>query len=58
MDWAQLLTIIGVNAGLFFWARSESRADFRYVMSVLDGIQKEMKEFHARLCMIEQDRKK
>lgn len=58
MDWTQVLTILGVNAGLFFWARSESRTDFRYLLSILDEMKNEMKDFHGRLIKIEESRKK
>lgn len=64
MDWFQILTIIGSNAALFFWARSESRADIRHVESQVNAIrelsreiQLEMKDFHHRLLEIERDRK-
>jgi hypothetical protein len=43
---------------LFFWNRSESRSDVRMMLGLIDGIQKEMKDFHGRLCAIEEARKK
>lgn len=58
MDWTQVLTIVGSNIALFLWARAESRSDTRMMLSMIDGIQKEMKDFHGRLCAIEERNKK
>jgi hypothetical protein len=58
MDWTQVLTIVGSNIVLFLWSRAESRSDIRMMMSIIDGIQKEMKDFHGRLCAIEERNKK
>lgn len=51
-----VIAIIGTNIGLvvamflmFLWARAESRADIRMMLGMIDGIQKEMKDFHGRL---------
>jgi len=49
MDWTQFaIFFIGVF-GLFIWNRTESRADMRHILSILDSIQKEMKDFHGKL---------
>lgn len=58
MDWTQVLTLIASNVALFLWARSESRADTRMMLGMIESIQKEMKDFHDRLCVIEEGRKK
>ncbi|CAB4132353.1 hypothetical protein UFOVP256_25 [uncultured Caudovirales phage] len=58
MDWVQFIIFIGSTVGLFFWNRSESRSDMRHMMAIIDGIQKEMKDFHGRLCAIEERNKK
>lgn len=58
MDWIQFTIFIGSTIVLFFWNRSESRTDMRHMMAVIDGIQKEMKDFHGRLCAIEERNKK
>lgn len=70
MDY-QILTLILGNAAvilpLFLWNRSESRADIRHMdaklesfrletMVLMKAIQDEMKDFHARLCVIEKER--
>ena len=54
MDWLQVLTIIGSTAGLFFWARSESNADRRETNNLIKEIKDEMKDFHGRLCTLEE----
>ncbi len=63
-----ILALILGNAALiiplFLWNRSESRADIRHMdakmeiyrsetISLLSAIQQEMKDFHIRLCNIE-----
>lgn len=68
MEINQIYTIIAVNGGLFLtgmaamislfiWNRSEARSDMRLMLSMIDGIQKEMKDFHGRLCAIEERNK-
>ncbi len=58
MDWLQVLTIVGSNIVLFLWCRTESRADHRNlenaVNAQLTGMREEMKDFHGRLCSIEE----
>lgn len=58
MDWIQVLTIVGSNIILFLWSRAESRADYRHleagVNAQLSGIREEIKDFHGRLCSIEE----
>ena len=58
MDWMQFLIMIVTMGGLFFWNRSESRTDNRRVLDLIDAIQKEIKDFHGRLCAIEERNKK
>ena len=62
MDWSQVLTIIASNIALFLWVRTESRADHRaletWTKEMLTAIQQEMKDFHGRLCAIEERNKK
>ena len=61
MDWSQVLAIMGSNLALFLWVRSESRADHRelesWVKDMMQAIQAEMKDFHGRLCAIEEKNK-
>ena len=58
MDWSQALAIIASNFVLFLWARSESRQETRMILRMVDAIQKEIKDFHGRLCAIEEKNKK
>jgi hypothetical protein len=58
MDWMQFVIFVGSTIGLFFWNRSESRADMRHIMALMDSIQKEMKDFHGRLCALEERNRK
>jgi hypothetical protein len=57
MDWTQVLTIVGSNLALFIWARSEARSDQQEIREIIRSIQQEMKDFHARLCVIEERRR-
>lgn len=64
MDWMQFVIFIGSTVGLFFWNRSESRADYRHMDAKLEStrelvraIYDESKDFHTRLCDIERARK-
>ena len=59
-SWIQVLSVFLANAGLIIWFRSESRSDWRHMDNKLDAsikaIQEEMKDFHGRLCKIEEAR--
>jgi hypothetical protein len=54
METTELLIILGTIVGLFVWNRTESRTDMRHILAIMDSIQKEMKDFHGRLCEIEE----
>ena len=65
MDFTNILMLILGNGALiiplFLWNRSESRADIRQMDAKLDAtrelvraIYDESKDFHARLCAIEE----
>jgi hypothetical protein len=71
MDWIQFATFLIVNGvftlTLWLWSRSESRADNREIMTLIRSIHDEMKDFrekwaqetkdfHGRLCAIEERR--
>lgn len=65
MDWIQFIIFVGSTIGLFFWNRSESRADMRHMDSKLEAtrelvraIYDESRDFHARLCTIEERNKR
>lgn len=64
MDWIQFIIFAVSTLGMFFWNRSEGRADIRHMDAKLEStrelvraIHDEMKDFHARLCKIEEGRK-
>jgi len=58
MDWVSILALILGNAALiiplFLWNRSESRSDYRHMEALIRSIQEEIKDFHGRLCTIEE----
>ena len=65
MNWTEFLAVIFANMAvmlpMFFWLRSEanadrreSAADRRDVLQLIRDIQTEMKDFHGRLCAIEE----
>ena len=43
--------------GLFFWCRSESRKDSRRIECLVDTIRQDIKDFHGRLCALEEKNK-
>jgi hypothetical protein len=53
MDWVQFFGFILTIGGLFFWARTESNADRRQMTDILKEMKDEMKDFHARLLVLE-----
>ena len=64
MDMIQVLTVIGVavaNIGttitLFIWATSHAEENRKEFARILEAIQQEMKDFHGRLCAIEERNK-
>ena len=65
--WIQIVSLFVANAGLIIWFRTESRNDWRHMDNKLDSyqresnqliraIQEEVKDFHIRLCKIEEAR--
>jgi hypothetical protein len=58
MDWTQVMTIVGANLALFLWAVRQSRNDYlncqKSMESFKDAMMKETKDFHGRLCIIEE----
>lgn len=68
MEWTQPILFFIAVAGLFLWNRTESRADMRQmdstmrqmdskVEALVRAIHEEMKDFHGRLCAIEEKNK-
>lgn len=66
MDWVQFsiffLGNVGFTFTLWLWNRSETRSDFRnlenFTKTNIEAIHQEMKDFHGRLCAIEERNKK
>jgi hypothetical protein len=58
MDWTQVMTIVGANMALFLWAVRQSRSDYlhcqRLIDAFKDGMMKETKDFHGKLCSLEE----
>jgi len=62
MSWIQIFVIAFGNIAwmlpVFFWVRSEARADARHADNLIRAIHEEMKDFHGRLCAIEAGKRK
>ncbi len=69
MDWTQFATFMIANIvftlTLWLWNRAESRNDMRHmdikidaIKDLIQAIQTEMKDFHGRLCSIEERNRK
>lgn len=62
MEWLQFAVIILTFAGLFIWNRTEANADRRDFVAGLrlmhNDMLQEMKDFHGRLCAIEERNKR
>ncbi len=53
-SWIQVISLFLANAALIWWFRSESRADWRHMDAKIDEMKQEMKDFHSRLCVLEE----
>jgi len=62
MDWLQVLVILAANFGvfipMFLHSDNKMEAHRKETAEILKGIADEMKDFHARLCVIEDRRSK
>lgn len=54
MDWIQFIMLLATMSGLFFWSRSESREDSRRNQDLIQAIKDDIKDFHGRLCSLEE----
>lgn len=65
METLEFFSLLAALIGMFFWNRSESRTDIRHIENILNSnrelireihneIHQEMKDFHGRLCAIEE----
>lgn len=64
MDWIQFGLLLISLASMFAWLksdialnRSEAAADRRDILNLIRSIQEEIKDFHGRLCAIEERNK-
>lgn len=68
MDWTQFIIMFLGMIGLFAWNRAEARTDARHMdskieawktetLALMNAIKEEMKDFHGRLCAIEEKRR-
>jgi hypothetical protein len=64
MEWTQFIIFFVGVFGLFIWNRTEARTDDRHIHSMLEAqrgllhaIHQEMKDFHGRLCAMEEKTK-
>lgn len=64
MEWTQFIIFFVGVFGLFLWNRAEGRADSRHLQTLIqsnrdliDAIREDVKDFHGRLCSIEERRK-
>jgi hypothetical protein len=60
MDWVQVLVLVGANLGvvipLFLHSDSKMEANRKETAALIKSIADEMKDFHGRLCAIEEKR--
>jgi len=54
MDWVQFILFGVATLGMFFWNRTESRTDNRQLEALLREMKDEMKDFHGRMCTLEE----
>lgn len=57
-EWLQVLVMAVTVAGLFLWNHSEMHSNQRENRALIEAINKEMKDFHGRLCSIEERNRK
>ncbi len=57
MEWAQVLTIVGSNIALILIMFGSTVAMWIHTDKKIEAIQQEMKDFHGRLCAIEERNK-
>jgi hypothetical protein len=66
-SWLQIIALFIANLGIILWFRAESRADLRHSDVKMEALRREhaefrelmlieIKDFHGRLCAIEERR--
>jgi len=53
-----IFTNIGTIISMFLWLRSEANADRRESLDMIEAIRQDIKDFHGRLCAIEENKKR
>jgi len=53
----ELVIVLITISGLFIWNRAEANSDRRDMMNMIRSIDLEIKDFHGRLCAIEERNK-
>ena len=56
-SWIQIISVFIANFSIILWFRSESRSDWRHCDAQIKAIHEEIKDFHGRLCAIEERKK-
>lgn len=51
---SMMVISLGITITMFKWARAEAREDQQEIRFLVVAIQEEMKDFHGRLCAIEE----
>lgn len=54
MEWEQFLILIISLFGMFIWLKNEISEDRRMVIILIQAVQDEIKDFHGRLCALEE----
>lgn len=58
MEWYHVIAMIFGNVAwslpMFLWLRSEANSDRRDIVNILMEMKDEMKDFHGRLCRLEE----
>jgi len=61
VDWIQFAIMLITMAGMFAWLRadtainrSEAAADRRDILTLIRAIHDEMRDFHGRMCTLEE----
>jgi len=54
MDWLQVFAIVGSTAGFCYLMYREAKEDRKEFRQAIDEIRKEQKDFHGRMCALEE----
>lgn len=57
VQWAQILTIIGANLAIMITSIGITIALYMHSDKKIDAIAQEMKDFHGKLCAIEEKKR-